>query len=335
MQEALLKIQGLTTVFQVGDAFLKAVDGAGFSIGKGEIVGLVGESGCGKSITALSILGLVPSPGKIVGGEIVFDGQNLLQISPRKLRKIRGREISMIFQEPTASLNPVFTIENQIVEAIRAHGQISARQAREETLGLLRLVRLPDAEKKLNQYPHQLSGGMNQRVMIAIALACKPQLLIADEPTTALDVTIQAEILRLLLSLKAELGLSILLITHDLSIISGIADRVIVMYTGKVVEDADVASLFSEPAHPYTRGLLGAIPAVQEGKKGTGKKLKAIPGSVPEWYNLPPGCPFHPRCPHALPGCNTVFPREKQLSPTRRVFCYLYLEEAGTRHETD
>ncbi|MGH7831756.1 MAG: ABC transporter ATP-binding protein, partial [Candidatus Binatia bacterium] len=289
----LIEVENLRTSFFTPEGEVKAVDGVSFAIREGETLGLVGESGCGKSVTALSIMRLVPSPGKIVGGEIHYRGRDLLKLNGEAMRKVRGNEISMIFQEPMTSLNPVFTIGNQIGEAIRLHQGLDKRETRQKTIEMLRLVKIADPEARVDDYPHQLSGGMRQRVMIAMALSCNPSLLIADEPTTALDVTIQAQILELMKELQDKLGMALLLITHDLGVVAEQADEVVIMYAGKVVERAQTRAIFGRPLHPYTVGLLNSLPGAGGQKK---KRLEAIPGVVPSLLELPSGCHFRDRC---------------------------------------
>jgi len=295
----------LRTVFAGEGGEVRAVDGVDFKLEPGRTLGIVGESGCGKSVTALSIMGLVPQPpGRIAGGEVLFEGEDLLKASPARLRDLRGDKLSMIFQEPMTSLNPAFPVGDQIAEALLRHRKISKREAEESSIEMLRRVRMPSPELRAADYPHQLSGGMRQRVMIAMALACNPKLLIADEPTTALDVTIQAQILELLRTLRTELATSIILITHDLGVIAELADEVIVMYAGKVVERCAVHELFSEPHHPYTVGLLGSIPRLHLEQE----RLAAIEGFVPDAAAFPDGCRFHPRCPFAIEKCRSEIP---------------------------
>ena len=319
---SLLQIKGLKTIFLTENGLLPAVDNISFTIKSGEILGLVGESGCGKSVTALSILRLISPPGKITEGEILFEGSDLLKLSEKEMQNVRGRKISMIFQEPMTALNPVLTVGNQIGETLVIHKRYKKKEARLAAIELLRAVRIPDAEKRVDQYPHQLSGGMRQRVMIAMAIACRPALLIADEPTTALDVTIQAQILDLLKSLRAEFGLSILLITHALGVVAEVADRVIVLYAGKIAEEAPVRELFENPQHPYTVGLLDSIPKlVVSGEKA--KRLNTIEGAVPDLGHLPPGCSFYERCKSRMDICKATFPAEIWLNPEHRVACFL------------
>ena len=301
---ALLEIQSLRTVFSIDSKSFAAVDELSFCIDRGQTLGLVGESGCGKSVTALSILRLVPSPGKVAGGKVLLDGANLLDLPEKEMRKIRGNRISMIFQEPTSSLNPVFTIGNQVAEAVRLHQGVNRKEAWNRAVGMLRMVKIPEPERRARSYPHQLSGGMCQRAMIAMALACRPDVLIADEPTTALDVTIQAQILDLISELRAELGMAVLLITHDLGIVAQNVGRVLVMYAGAAMEDANVDELFANPKHPYTRGLLASLPTVE----ARGGKLSAIAGTVPSLTELPVGCRFQDRCPEVFERCRVEEP---------------------------
>jgi oligopeptide/dipeptide ABC transporter ATP-binding protein len=319
----LLEIDGLQTHFFTEAGTVKAVDGVTLTVRKGETLGIVGESGCGKSVTALSVLRLIPTPpGKIVGGRILLEGRDLLQLPEEEMRKVRGASISMIFQEPMTSLNPVFTVGDQIAEGIRLHQGLSKRESWDKSIEMLRLVRIPDPERRVKEYPHQMSGGMRQRVMIAMALSCNPQLLIADEPTTALDVTIQAQILELLSQLKAELGMAVMLITHDLGVVADTAARVAVMYAGRVVEEAPVRELFTDPLHPYTQGLLNSIPRLEKTERRT--RLQAIPGMVPDLLDLPPGCKFQARCPKIFEPCRGEEPPLKTVGGDHRVRCYLY-----------
>ncbi len=305
MPEALLEINDLHTRFHTGDGVVPAVDGVSFRLLEGETLGLVGESGCGKSVTALSILRLIPRPpGEISGGPLLFRGEDLLAKSEKEMRKIRGNAISMIFQEPMTSLNPVFTCGFQIMEAIQLHQRLDKARARERAIDMLRVVGIPSPEQRVDEYPHQLSGGMRQRVMIAMALSCNPALLIADEPTTALDVTIQAQILELIGRLRREFKMSVLIITHDLGVVAEVADHVAVMYAGKVVEYATVNEIFARPLHPYTQGLLTSIPRLG----GELERLQVIPGVVPSPLDFPSGCRFHPRCPLADARCRTEEP---------------------------
>jgi peptide/nickel transport system ATP-binding protein len=335
----LLDVRGLTTRFLSGAAELRAVDGVSFSVPAGATVGLVGESGSGKSVTALSILRLVRDPpGRVIGGEVWFRDRDLLKLDERALREVRGNQISMIFQEPMTSLNPVLTIGDQVGEPLRVHRGLGRREARAEAAGLLRKVGIADPERRVREYPHQMSGGMRQRVMIAMALACRPQLVIADEPTTALDVTIQAQILDLLAGLKRELGMSLLLITHDLGVVAETCDEVVVMYAGHVVERARTAQLFSHPRHPYTAGLLRSIPSLQPtGKQDDGRRrrLQEIPGMVPSLEQLPSGCRFCDRCARVQERCRVEPPplAPDVLAPDRLVRCFYPVEEPGLRSE--
>jgi oligopeptide/dipeptide ABC transporter ATP-binding protein len=321
----LLKVEHLTTVFEVPGRPVVAVDDVSFEIGRRETLGLVGESGSGKSVTAFSIIQLLQPPGRIKTGRVVFQGRDLLGLPEQEMRKVRGAGIGFVFQEPMAALNPVMRVGAQIGEALRVHGLASKREARDRAIELLRAVRITDAEKRVDDYPHQLSGGMRQRVMIAVALACRPPLVIADEPTTALDVTVQAQILELLRSLKQQFDLSLLLITHDLGVIAETADRVAVMYAGRIVEHGPVRSLFHKPLHPYTRGLLASIPG--EG----GGRLRAIEGVVPNLADLPPGCTFAPRCPSRMDVCTTAVPALVEIEPGHHARCYLHSEQAEPR----
>jgi oligopeptide/dipeptide ABC transporter ATP-binding protein len=315
----LLSVDGLSTGFEANGRTLVAVNNVSFSIAQGETLGLVGESGSGKSLTAFSILRLVQPPGRILSGSVRYKGTELLPLAEAEMRAYRGAEIALIFQEPMAALNPVYTVGDQIAEALVVHGRASWRAGRARAVDLLAAVHIPDPSKRARDYPHQLSGGMRQRVMIAIALACDPSLLIADEPTTALDVTIQAQILDLLRELKSERNLSLLLITHDLGVIAETADRVAVMYAGRIVEDAPVRALFDDPRHPYTRGLLASIPV-----PGQGRRLRAIEGTVPSLSRLPPGCPFEPRCPDRRLDCRVTPPGRVAVDDARGVRCLLY-----------
>ncbi|MBX6367040.1 MAG: ABC transporter ATP-binding protein [Rhodospirillales bacterium] len=315
----LLEVRDLRTSFATEGGEMRAVDGVSFAIRPGTTLGLVGESGCGKSVTALSIMGLVPQPpGRIAGGEIVFEGEDLLRLPPARLRDLRGNKIAMIFQEPMTSLNPAFTVGDQIAEALERHRGLSRAEAMARAVELLGRVRIPSPESRAHDYPHKLSGGMRQRVMIAMALACDPRLLIADEPTTALDVTIQAQILELLRRLRAEMGMAVLLITHDLGVVAELADEVAVMYLGRIVEKAPVTALFETPHHPYTIGLLGSIPKLHE--KET--RLAAIEGMVPSPLAPPEGCRFNPRCPFAIERCRREEPPLLELAPGHVVACW-------------
>jgi peptide/nickel transport system ATP-binding protein len=325
MPERLLEVRDLSTHFFTDDGVVRAVDGVSFHIDKGETLGVVGESGCGKSVTALSIMRLIPQPpGRIVGGQILYNGRDLLRLPPGEMRKVRGKEIAMIFQEPMTSLNPVFTVGEQIAEAIRLHEGLGRRDAMDRAVEMLRLVHIPNAERRVREYPHQMSGGMRQRVMIAMALSCNPKLLIADEPTTALDVTIQAQILDLLNELKARFEMAVLLITHDMGVIAETAQRVVVMYAAQVVEEAPVADLFKEPLHPYTQGLLRSIPRIDLAARER-RRLQTIPGTVPVLRGeVRPGCRFAPRCDLARPPHFENDPPLKEVRPGHKVACFLY-----------
>jgi len=322
VNEALLEVKKLQTSFFTSDGVVRAVDNVSFHVRRGEAVALVGESGCGKSVTAMSIMRLVATPGKITAGEIRFKGRDLAAIPEREMRNVRGNDIAMVFQEPMTSLNPVFKIGAQVAEAIRIHRKVSKKEAWKQAGDMLDLVSIPDPVKRLEDYPHQLSGGMRQRVMIAIALSCDPELLIADEPTTALDVTIQAQIMELLASLQKRLGLAILLITHDLGVVAEFCERVIVMYTGRVVEEAPVLDLFAKPAHPYTRGLLKSLPSIIKGE--VQGRLPTIAGMVPSLNALPSGCKFNPRCPDVMEICYGREPALMQVGPAQTARCYLH-----------
>jgi len=321
MDDKILEIKELKTCFHVKDIVLRAVDDVSFYLRRGETLGLVGESGCGKSVSALSILQLLDCPpARIHGGEIWFYGQNLLSLTERQMQKIRGRAISMIFQEPMTSLNPLLSIGLQMTEMLKLHMGMRSEQAHERAIELLRLVEIPLPEKRLTEHPHQLSGGMRQRVMIAMALACNPEVLIADEPTTALDVTIQAQIMDLLISLQKELGTAILFITHDLGVIAEMAQRVVVMYAGKVVEVADVITLFQHPLHPYTKGLLAALPRID--RLSEKQRLSEIPGMVPKLTLEAKGCSFYNRCPNPQPCCNQEVPMLHTVASGHQVRCW-------------
>jgi oligopeptide/dipeptide ABC transporter ATP-binding protein len=316
----LIQVKNLQTSFFTPEGEVRAVDGVSFEIGEGKTLGLVGESGCGKSVTSLSIMRLIPTPpGQIVGGEIDYRGRDLLQLNKEEMRKIRGNEISMIFQEPMTSLNPVFTVGNQIGEAIRLHQGLGKKETRAKTIEMLRLVKIADPESRVDAYPHQLSGGMRQRVMIAMALSCNPNLLIADEPTTALDVTIQAQILELMKELQQKIGMALLLITHDLGVVAERADDVAIMYAGKIVERGSAQAIFVRPLHPYTVGLLNSLPGARGKKK---KRLDAIPGVVPSPLNLPSGCRFRDRCPKAAGICAEAEPPLVEKETGHSVACY-------------
>ena len=329
MAEELLEVRNLVTAFHTDEGSLRAVDGVSFKVRAGSTVGLVGESGCGKSVTALSVMRLVPTPpGQYESGEILFDGRNLLSLPEREMRSLRGNSISMIFQEPMTSLNPVYTVGQQIIEAIRLHQHLDSKKARERAIEMLRLVGIPAPEERIDAYPHQLSGGMRQRVMIAMALSCEPKLLIADEPTTALDVTIQAQILELLASLQKRFGMSIVIITHDLGVVAEVADEIVVMYAGKVVERSETHALFKEPLHPYTRGLLSSVPSF--GDNAQKKRLPTIPGVVPDLMHLPQGCRFQERCDRVEDVCREKEPVLTELAGDRSVSCHVAVREKGT-----
>ncbi len=315
----LLEVRNLQTYFATEEGEFRAVDGVSFALEAGRTLAVVGESGCGKSVTSLSIMGLVPQPpGRIAGGEILFQGTDLLRLSEAELREIRGNKISMIFQEPMTSLNPAFTIGDQIVEGIMRHRRVGRAEARERAIEMLRRVRIPSPEKRIDDYPHRLSGGMRQRAMIAMALACEPKLLIADEPTTALDVTIQAQILDLMRALREETGTSIILITHDLGVVAELADDVVVMYAGRIVERAAVRDLFAAPQHPYTIGLLGSIPKLHLEQE----RLSVIEGQVPNPLQPVTGCRFHPRCPFADDHCRRADPALAEIAPGHQAACW-------------
>lgn len=320
MADNLLDVKDLRTYFRTEEGVIKAVDGISFKLGKGKTLGIVGESGCGKSVTSLSIMRLIPNPpGKIMSGSIVFEGEDLLAKSERQMRGIRGNDISMIFQEPMTSLNPIMTVGAQIIEAILLHQKIGSSAARKKAVEMLTRVGIPIPEKRLDSYPHQLSGGMRQRVMIAMALSCKSKLLIADEPTTALDVTIQAQIIDLMKKMRSEFGASIILITHDLGVVAGLADDVVVMYAGKIVEKADVRSIFKDAQHPYTIGLLQSIPRIDEERE----RLQAIEGVVPNQLEMPFGCAFCPRCVRAAERCKVEVPPLRTFDDGKRaVACW-------------
>ena len=307
--DLVLEVKNLKTVFFTNSGLFKAVDDISFTVKRGETLAIVGESGCGKSVTALSLMRLVPDPpGRIVGGSVTLEGTDLLALDEAQMRAIRGNRISMIFQEPMTSLNPVMRIGDQIVEAVRLHRKVSSKEAQNIAVEMLRLVRIPEPARRAREYPHQLSGGMRQRAMIAMALACRPALLLADEPTTALDVTIQAQILALILDLQKELGTGLVLITHDLGVVAQTAQRVIVMYAGRKVEEASVEALFASPKHPYTRGLMASIPAVPAPGVAAQARLNEIPGTVPSLVRLPTGCAFAPRCKLAIKRCEAEYP---------------------------
>jgi peptide/nickel transport system ATP-binding protein len=331
----LLTVEGLQTSFFTRRGTIKAVDGVGFALAPGETLAIVGESGCGKSVTALSLMRLVPDPpGRIVGGTVRLDGVDLLALDEAAMRDVRGKDIAMIFQEPMTSLNPVLTIGSQIAEVVLLHEPLSRSQAWQKAIEMLRLVRIPEPEQRAKAYPHQLSGGMRQRAMIAMALACHPKVLIADEPTTALDVTIQAQILTIILELQRELGTAVILITHDLGVVAETAQRVIVMYAGRKVEEATVDDLFAHPQHPYTRGLMASIPRldlIRGAENGTSGRLQEIPGMVPSLADLPPGCAFAPRCAFAEERCRASFPLYEEKRPGHWAACWRSREVFGDR----
>ncbi|UCF89335.1 MAG: ABC transporter ATP-binding protein [bacterium] len=323
---ALLQIRDLTTAFPGESGLLRAVDGVSFDLRRGEVLCLVGESGCGKSMTALSILGLVPPPGRIVGGEVIFDGRDLLKMDPEEIRLLRGNRIAMVFQEPMSALNPVFTLGDQVSEVLRIHRGMDREQAYGKAVELLGRVGIPDPERRVGEYPHQMSGGMQQRALIAMAMACEPELLIADEPTTALDVTVQAQILRLMERLISEKERALLLITHDLGVVAEVADRVCIMYAGVIVEVSPVRPLFADPWHPYTMGLMASLPSPGD------RTYRPIPGSVPDLAAMPSGCRFHPRCSRARDVCREREP-ELEARGERAVRCY-FPGEGETDTET-
>ncbi len=323
--EKILQVEDLKTYFKTDEGTVKAVDGVSFSLGKNESIGIVGESGSGKSVTNLSILRLIPSPpGKIVGGSVKLNGTDILKLPKSQLRKIRGNKISMIFQDPMTSLNPFLRISTQMVETIMLHQDMNKQDALDKSIEMLKMVGIPAPEKRVISYPHQFSGGMRQRVMIAMALSCNPEILIADEPTTALDVTIQAQILEIMQELSDRLGTSLIMITHDLGVVSGMCDRIAVMYAGRVVEDAETGDLFRDPKHPYTRGLIESVPRLD---KQRGRKLYSIPGQPPNVIDLPDCCPFYPRCDKVMDICKTKYPATVEMKGTdsnRTVNCWLY-----------
>ena len=322
-EATVLDVKGLRTVFFTNSGLFRAVDDVSFQVRRGETLAIVGESGCGKSVTALSIMRLVPDPpGRIVGGSITLEGQDLLTLDESEMRKIRGDRISMIFQEPMTSLNPVMRIGDQIAEAVRLHRPTTVKEAWQQAVQMLRLVRIPEPERRASEYPHQLSGGMRQRAMIAMALACKPKLVIADEPTTALDVTIQAQILDLLQDMKERFGMAVMLITHAMGVVAETAQRVVVMYAGKVVEEADVDRLFEYPHHPYTQGLIRSIPRIDLDSEHK-VRLEAIGGTVPNLIDPPPGCRFAPRCRHVMGVCTEKEPLLREVAPGHRMACHL------------
>ncbi len=318
--DLILEVRDLKTYFFTDDGVVNAVDGMSFKIRRGEVLGLVGESGCGKSVASLSIMRLIDKPGKIVGGEVIFKGEDLRKKTEEEMRKIRGSEIAMIFQEPMTSLNPVFTIGNQIIEAILLHQDLSEEEAKKRTIELLNLVGIPEPERRFNQYPHELSGGMRQRAMIAMAISCNPDLLISDEATTALDVTIQAQILELMKDLQKKIGMAVLFITHDLALVAEMANDIAVTYTGKIVEYSDARSIFKNPKHPYSYGLLRSVPNLLSEETKVG--LPAIEGMVPSPYRMPQGCHFNPRCPFVTDVCRKEMPELEELLTNHYVRCF-------------
>jgi dipeptide transport system ATP-binding protein len=322
---ALLDIDGLTVTFGTGDRAFRAVDGVSLSVDAGEVLGIVGESGSGKSVSSLAVMGLLPPTARVEAQRLTFAGTDLPSLSGRARRRLTGKDVAMVFQDPLTSLNPCYTIGFQIIEALKVHEGGSRRQLRERAVDLLDQVGIPDPRARIDSYPHQLSGGMNQRVVIAMAIACNPRLLIADEPTTALDVTIQAQILDLLLGLQRDRGMALILITHDLAVVAETARRVAVMYAGQVVETGQVPGIFRHPRHPYTAALLEALPERAAGKR----RLNAIPGVVPGQYDRPPGCLLEPRCPHAVPHCRAVQPSLRSWGPDAAVRCHTPLDDAG------
>jgi len=317
----LLQVGGLKTQFFTQDGVVNAVNGISYDLSEGETLGIVGESGCGKSVSVLSLMQLIPTPpGKIVAGEAWFQGRDLLSMDAEEIRSVRGNKVAMIFQDPMTSLNPVLTINQQVSEALELHLGMDKKQARERSIELLELVQIPDAANRIDDYPHQFSGGMRQRVMIAMGLSCNPQLLIADEPTTALDVTIQAQIIELVKQLKEEIGMAVIWITHDLGVIAGLAERVNVMYAGYIVESADVRDLYADPRHPYTLGLLGSMPRVDAERK---EKLTPIQGLPPDLIDMPPGCPFAPRCKYAIDRCLEENPKSETVARRHTAACWV------------
>jgi peptide/nickel transport system ATP-binding protein len=320
---ALLEIKGLKTHFKTDDGWLHAVDGVDITVDAGETLCVVGESGCGKSVTAKTVMKLIDMPpGKIVAGQVLWQGRDLVPLSSDEMRKIRAKEIAIVFQEPMTSLNPVYTVGEQIAESLRLHEGLSRKAAMDRAVEMLQLVRIPTPERRVRDYPHQFSGGMRQRVMIAIALACNPKLLIADEPTTALDVTIQAQILDLMAELQSRLGMAVMLITHAMGVVAEVAQRVVVMYAGKVVEEATVEELFAHPRHPYTQGLIRSIPRIDTAADHK-VRLETIGGTVPKLINPPEGCRFAPRCKYAMPACTAATPQLRTVAPGHQVACIL------------
>lgn len=327
LQNNLLEVRNLNIRFKVEDKFIHAVNDASFEIKEQETLGIIGESGCGKSVTMYSLLNLLPTPPGIVDGEAIFENKNLFAMSEKAIRKIRGKKISMVFQEPMTSLNPVYKIGEQIIETIMLHDGVNRRIAISKTLELLSMVEIPNPEKRIWDYPHQLSGGMRQRMMIAMALSCKPKILLADEPTTALDVTIQAQILNLLDKFKEEYGMSVVIVTHDAGVVAEISQRVLVFYAGQVVEEAETTSLFQKPSHPYTEGLLKCIPLLNSGKK----RLQVIEGTVPDPYTIPKGCLFSPRCKYAMVRCSQEKPLMRTVGKNHRVACHIAKERYDSK----
>ena len=324
--ELVLQVKGLQTYFKTDDGMVKAVDDVSFDLKKGQTLGIVGESGSGKSVTNLSVMRLIPSPpGRIVGGEIIFEGKDILKMNKSELRDLRGNKISMIFQDPMTCLNPFLRVSTQLIETIRLHQGLGKKDAKIKAIEMLNKVGIPAAERRVDNYPHQFSGGMRQRVMIAMALSCNPKILIADEPTTALDVTIQAQILELMLKLAADFGTSTILITHDLGVVAGMCDEVCVMYAGRIVERASNDDIFEDPKHPYTQGLIRSVPRMDDDQ---GDKLFSIEGQPPNVIDLPDCCPFHPRCPKAMEICKSKYPKQVLLDEeSRSVSCWLYKDE--------
>lgn len=331
-KDPLLRVEHLKAHFHTFAGVAKAVDGVSFCLNRGQTLGIVGESGCGKSVTANAIMRLIPEPpGQVTADRMEFNGTSLLNLNMAQIRKIRGKRISMIFQEPMTSLNPVFTIGDQISEVFRLHQGLNQKEALDQSIAMLAKVQIPSPEKRVHEYPHQLSGGMRQRAMIAMAMACNPELLIADEPTTALDVTIQAQIMDLMQALKEEFGSAILMITHDLGVIAEIAQQVLVMYAGKVMEAADTNTLFRSPAHPYTQGLLASLPKLGRRAASGRERLTEIPGKVPGLLQLPQGCSFAPRCVHAMPVCSRGNPEPVELEDGHMVRCFLHSQKKGAQ----
>ncbi len=324
LADPILQVENLRTHFKTDDGVVKAVDDVSFNLHKGETLGIVGESGSGKSVTNLSLMRLIPTPpGRIVGGKVKFNGTDLLEIPDREMRNIRGNKISMIFQDPMTSLNPFLRVSTQLEETIRLHQGLGKREARTKAVEMLSMVGIPKPEKRITNYPHQFSGGMRQRVMIAMALSCNPDVLIADEPTTALDVTIQAQILEIIKRLADELGTAVIMITHDLGVVAGMCDNVVVMYAGKIVEKGNARELFKDPKHPYTKGLIRSVPRLDQVHQD---RLFSITGQPPSLIDLPDACPFYPRCEHAMDICKRQYPAAEKLSESRSVSCWLYKE---------